>query len=129
MNQKGIELVDTGWVREILDSVDAMDTEGFVGYLADDAIFRFGSSPVVAGKEAIGEAVGSFFASIKGLKHEILETWRQGNAVICQGQVIYTRKDGSDVTIPFVDIWRMRGELIGEYLIYLDIGPLWTPTT
>ena len=129
MNQKGIEVEDAGWVRQLFDCVDAMDTEGFLGYLADDAIFRFGSSPAVAGKEAIGETVEGFFATIKGLSHEIVETWLQGETVICQGQVTYTRTDGSEVTIPFVNIWRMQGKLISEYLIYIDVTPLFSPTT
>ncbi len=115
---------DTGWVKQLFDSVDAMDTEGFLGYLEEDALFRFGSAPAATGKEAIRETLDGFFASIKGLRHEILETWFQGESVICHGKVTYTRTDGSDVTIPFANIWHMRGERIREYLIYIDIAPL-----
>lgn len=102
-----------------------MDTEAFLGFLEDDARFRFGNAPAVIGKEAIRDTIDGFFASIRGLKHSIVETWFQGQAVICQGQVTYTRTDGSEVTIPFVNIWRMRNSRIGEYLIYIDINPLW----
>ncbi len=101
-----------------------MDTEGFLGYLEEDALLRFGSAPAATGKKAIRETLDGFFASIKGLRHEILETWFQGESVICHGEVTYTRTGGSDVTIPFANIWRMRGKRISQYLIYIDITPL-----
>jgi ketosteroid isomerase-like protein len=125
----GFVLDNAAWVRRVFDSVDAMDTETFLSFFDEDAQFRFGSAPAVTGKEAIRSAVDGFFASIKGLRHEILETWWHTETVICQGQATYTRTDGSEVTLPFVTIWRMRGERIREYLIYLDIQPLYSGTS
>jgi len=110
----------------IFDSVDIKDTEAFLSFFVEDARFRFGNAPAVTGKEAIREAVDGFFASIKGLRHEILETWSGADTLVCRGQVTYTRTDKSEVTLPFVNIWRMRGELIKEYLIYIDIQPLYS---
>jgi ketosteroid isomerase-like protein len=121
----GFALDDAAWIRRVFDSVDAMDTETFLSFFEEDAQFRFGSAPAVTGKEAIGTAVDGFFASIKGLRHEILESWRHPETVICQGQATYTRTDGSELTLPFATIWRMRGDRIKEYLIYLDIQPLY----
>ena len=118
---------DAGWVKRLFSSIDNMDTEAFLSFLEDDALFRFGSEQVVTGKEAIGETIGGFFASIKGLRHDILEIWFEAGTVICRGEVTYTRIDDSDVTLPFVDILRMRGKRIGEYLIYIDIKLLYSP--
>ncbi len=120
---------DAGWVRELFSSVDNMDTEAFLDFLEDDALFRFGSEQTITGKEAIRETIEAFFASIKGLRHEILETWFEAGTVICQGEVTYTRKDDSDVTIPFVNILRMGSNRIREYLIYIDIKPLYSPAS
>ena len=120
---------EAGWVKELFASVDAMDTEAFLGFLEDDARFRFGNVPAVTGKEDIRTTIDGFFASIKGLRHDIVETWFQGQAVICRGEVTYTRTDGGEVTIPFVNIWRMRNGRIREYLIYIDINPLWQGRT
>ncbi len=117
---------DSGWVKKLFNSVDAMDVGAFLDFLEDDACFRFGSAPAVAGKGAVREAIESFFASIKGLRHEIVETWFHGETVICQGQVTYTRIDDSSVTLPFVNVLRMREDRIGEYLIYIDIKPLYS---
>lgn len=119
-------MVDEAWIKRVFASVDAKDTETFLSFLDDKGEFRFGSMPAVVGKQAIRNAVDGFFAGIKGLRHEILETWRHSGTVICQGRVTYTRTDGSKVTLPFANIWRMRGNLIKEYLIYIDIQPLFS---
>jgi ketosteroid isomerase-like protein len=122
-------LEDADWVRKLFSSVDDMDTEAFLDFLEDDALFRFGSEQGVTGKEAIRETIEGFFASIKGLRHEILETWFEAGTVICQGEVTYTRTDDSNITIPFVNILRMSGNRIREYLIYIDIKPLYSPAS
>ena len=123
--KRGFVVEETGWVKELFASADAMDTEAFLGFLTNDARFRFGGASVVVGKEAIRTAIDGFFASIKGLRHDIVETWVHSQTVICHGDVTYTRTDGSEVTIPFVTIWRMQDSRIKEYLIYIDINPLW----
>ncbi len=122
-------LEDAGWVGRLFSSVDAMDIEAFLDFIEDDALFRFGSEKAVTGKDAVRKALECFFASIKGLRHEILETWFHTETVVCQGQVTYTRIDDSDITIPFVNIWRMRGDRIREYLIYVDVKPLYSDTS
>ena len=52
-------------------SIDAMDTEGFLGFIAPDGEFRFASAPPVQGHAAIREAVDGFFSSIAGLSHKL----------------------------------------------------------
>ncbi|MFH1715737.1 MAG: nuclear transport factor 2 family protein [Planctomycetota bacterium] len=117
---------DADWVGRVFAAVDAMDTEAFLNFFEDDARFRFGSAPAVTGQDAIRRAVEGFFASIGGLRHEILETWFEAETVICRGQVTYTRTDGSEVAIPFATIWKLGGERIEEYLIYTDINSLFS---
>lgn len=43
---------------------------------------------------------------------------------IDRGDVTYTRHDGSSLTLLCANIFKLRGGLIGEYLIYADIPPL-----
>ena len=109
---------------EILERVDAMDIDGFLIFLADDARLRFGNGPAITGKQQIGQAIGEFFGSIKALRHKILHTWSDPQAIVCQGEVTYTRTDNTRVTIPFVNIWRVQAGLIKDYLIYIDLAPL-----
>ena len=115
------------WCQQLFERIDAMDADGFVSFLTDDAQFRFGNAQEVTGKEKIREAIAGFFASIKGLRHHILRTWVHPEAVICQGEVTYTRTDDSQITIPFVNLFSMEGDYINHYHIYIDITPLHRP--
>jgi ketosteroid isomerase-like protein len=110
---------------KLFASIDAMDAEGFVGFLAPDAVFRFGSAPPVGGRAAIREAVGGFFDSIGGLRHELHRFLAGDECVFCDGEVTYTRRDGSQVTLPFADVFESRDGLITLYGIYIDIAPLY----
>jgi hypothetical protein len=39
--------------------------------------------------------------------------------------VTYQRHDGSEISLPFTDIFEYDGDLIAHYKIYMDIGPLY----
>ncbi|KHO49319.1 MAG: hypothetical protein QT04_C0060G0012 [archaeon GW2011_AR11] len=84
----------TQWTHDLFRAIDRMDSRAFAGFLAEDAVFRFGNMPEVKGRGAITTAVEQFFSSIRGLRHRILHAWEQGSHVIVQGEVTYTRKDG-----------------------------------
>ena len=106
-------------------AIDAQDGAAFVGFLTEDAVFRFGSAPAVQGRVAVQAAVEGFFGTIAGLSHKIDKTVRADDALVCEGSVTYTRHDGSAIEIPFVDVFEYRDGLIAEYKIYIDIAPLY----
>jgi limonene-1,2-epoxide hydrolase len=112
---------------KLFASIDAMDTESFLSCIREDAIFRFGSSPPVQGHAAIRAGVDGFFASIAALQHVVQRQVAEDNAVVCEGEVTYTRHDGSKITLPFVNVFEVAGGLISLYRIYIDIGPLYQP--
>jgi ketosteroid isomerase-like protein len=111
-------------VSDLFSAIDAKDTSGFLAFLTPDARFRFGNAPVVQGREAIGEVVGGFFASIEALEHDVGKTWSDETSIVCHGEVTYTRKDGSQLTVPFADVFGFQGDLIDEYLIHIDVSQL-----
>ena len=106
-------------------AIDAKDTEAFVAYLSDDAVFRFGSAPAVQGRAAIQQAVDQFFGTIAGSKHTIAKSLCEGPTRVVEGEVTYTRLDDSQVTLPFTDVFKYDGKLIAEYKIYMDVNPLY----
>ena len=118
------EVTETEWLPGLFASIDAKDTERFLGFLTEDATFRFGSAPAACGHEAIAQAVGGFFDSIAGLSHTIDNVWTGPGNVMCEGEVCYTRHDGRQVTIPFADAFDMQGGKISGYRIYIDMAPL-----
>jgi len=106
-------------------SIDAMDTERFVAFIAEDGTFRYGSSPPVTGRDGIRAAVEGFFGSIGGLKHDVQRTVSAGDVVVCEGEVSYTRLDGSKITLPFANVFDVEAGMISGYRVYIDIGPLY----
>ena len=106
-------------------AIDAKDAEAFVGFLTADAVFRYGSSPPVQGRDAIRAAVDGFFGTIAGCSHAVKKTLVDDSTMVCEGEVTYTRLDGRKVTVPFTDVFEYDGDLIAHYKIYIDIGPLY----
>lgn len=106
-------------------AIDSKDTKAFVGFLTDDAVFRFGSAPAVRGREAILAAVDGFFGTIAGCSHDVQNTLASGSTLVCEGEVTYRRHDDTEITLPFTDIFEYDGDLISQYKIYIDIAPLY----
>jgi ketosteroid isomerase-like protein len=112
-------------IIELFKTIDKMDSDRFVTFLTEDAGFRFGNAPVVKGKHAIRDAVAGFFGTIKGISHKTLNLWIHPESVIYEGEVTYTRHDGSKLTLPFMNKFGMKGNFIKDYFIYIDINPLY----
>jgi ketosteroid isomerase-like protein len=112
-------------LRELFAAIDACDSKRFASFLTPGAEFRFGAAPAVIGRDAIRQAVEGFFSTIAGLSHSLTYTVADGETLICEGEVTYTRHDDSRVTLPFVDVLRTEDGLFSTYRIYMDIGPLY----
>ena len=116
---------DPHWTAALYEAIDAKDTKRFLSFLTETAQFRFANHPPAVGQAAIGAAVDGFFASIRASRHDILNNWEPPGHLVSQGMVTYTRHDGGSVTLPFVNVFAMRGKLVQDYLIYVDITPLY----
>ncbi|MGD2217077.1 MAG: nuclear transport factor 2 family protein [Gemmatimonadales bacterium] len=113
-----------GQISQLFQAIDARDADAFASFLSENAVFRYGSQPAVQGKEAIRGYVSGFFGTLQALRHQVIDTWEREDSMVCQGIVTYTREDGSDVSVPFTNIFRFEGELIRDYLVYIDPTPL-----
>ncbi len=117
----------SNWVRELFQAIDRMDPEGFASFLTEDGAFVFGNQQPVRGRAAVAEAVASFFSTIAGLKHQLVNQWNGPESSVVEGRVTYTRKDGRHVTVPFMDVLETRGGKVRDYRIYVDVAPLYAP--
>jgi hypothetical protein len=115
-----------GFLDRLLAAIDANDSDAFVNFLTEDARFRFGSAPAVTGRDAIRQAVDDFFASIDGCSHSVSNIWYGENSMVCEGEVCYRKLDGSEVILPFVDVFDVCDELVSNYKIYIDPSPLFS---
>jgi ketosteroid isomerase-like protein len=111
-------------IQRIYAADEALDVDAFVALLAPDVQFRLGSNPPVKGRETVRQVIANFFATIQKLKHHLIEVWEHGNTIVFQAEVTYTRKDGSQVTLPYIDVLELDGSQIKDYKIYIDLAPL-----
>jgi ketosteroid isomerase-like protein len=114
------------WMKELFQSIDEMNTEAFLGLLTDDVSFHFGNADPVEGKAAVGEVVGGFFESIRGIRHEVEESFESSDNAVCHGRVIYTRHDGSSLNVPFANVFKLRDGRARDYRIFVDISALYS---
>jgi ketosteroid isomerase-like protein len=117
------------WWERLFKTIDAGDAAGFVDFLTPDAQFRFGNAPMIQGTREIGIAVTGFFGAIKSSQHRLVESWCAAESAGCEGEVAYTRHDGSVVTFPFANVFQLRGEKVSSYRIYIDISTLFSPAS
>jgi ketosteroid isomerase-like protein len=115
------------WVTDLFRAIDEKDAARFAGFLTDDATFRFANAAPAVGGDAIRAAVAGFFGAIRALRHELTEVWDHPSGILVLGKVTYTRLDGSLLTVPFADVFRMRGSKVAEYDIYMDASALFQP--
>lgn len=106
-------------------AIDNKDTDAFLGFLTDDAVFRFGTAPEIRGRDAIRDGVNGFFDTIASSKHRLDRVISQEKVLVCEGAVEYQRLDDRNITVPFVDVFDYEGDRISAYKIYIDISPLY----
>jgi ketosteroid isomerase-like protein len=117
--------MDATQLPALFAAIDQRDVSGFSQFLSPDAVFRFSAQPEVAGKAAVSAAVQGFFEAIAGIEHTLERSWELSDALVCEGQVTYTRLDGHRVTVPFANVLKLAPDgLIGEYRVYVDASAL-----
>lgn len=116
--------MDADQAARLFRIIDNKDADAFVSMLTREGTFQFGNAPPVRGQSAIHDLVDGFWRSIAGSQHRLVHLWNDGDDVAMRGEVTYTRMDGKRVTVPFVNVFKMRGDKIDEYLIHIDNTPL-----
>ena len=115
------------WYDELFDHIDHRRMDEFLAYLTDDIRFTIANQPMVSGKQALRLALSGFWLSIGGLKHDITQVLTGQQHVAFESTVRYTRLDGGVVTVPCATVIKLAGELISDWRIYIDIGPVFAP--
>ena len=113
-------------ITALFRAIDQKDILTFSDFLSAEVSFRFGNTDAVTGRQQVTERVQGFFDSIQALQHELSAILRDGQAIICRGEVAYTRHDGSRLKVPFMNYFGTEKGLIREYQIYADVSSLYT---
>jgi ketosteroid isomerase-like protein len=112
------------WVKHYYAVVDSMDVEKFAPLHTEDVRLRFGNAETVVGRDAVVRGITDFWGAIKGLRHNFVQTWDEGDVEIVEALIDYTRHDGKVVTLPCTSILRKRGDLVQDLRIYMDVSPV-----
>lgn len=124
------------WARDLYaNAVDHKDAGGFAAALTPHASLRFGNAAPVVGREAIREAIAHFFTTFAALRHESTGEWLDGDTLVLEAVVTYTRHDRKVVSVRAVTIFHLvdapepgRGAAAAdECRIYVDLTPLYAP--
>ena len=111
-------------LSDLFAAIDAKDVDRFAAFLAPHCSFRFANQPAVEGVAAIRRYVHAFLGSIGSIRHVINTQWELPGAVICHGQVRYTRHDGSVLEVPFANVLVTGPQGITEYRVFVDASAL-----
>jgi Domain of unknown function (DUF1857)/SnoaL-like domain len=112
-------------IKRYYEVVDAMDLEAFKAMHSKNARVIFANYPAAEGPDQIAGAIGQFWSTIGGLKHNFVNRWDNPDESILEVAVDYTRKDGSSVTLPCVAILKPEGDKVGELRIFIDVAPIY----
>jgi ketosteroid isomerase-like protein len=113
------------WFSDLYASIDAMRLDEFTAGLAPDVEVVVGNNPAMNGRQAAKEGIGSFFSTIDGIKHHLVNVAESGGLTFLEANVEYLRKDGKTVTIPAVTVLERNGDLVKSLRIYFDVGPVY----
>lgn len=111
-------------IQDLFGAIDKFDTKAFASYLDENARFKFANIPVITGKNNIFEFVAGFFQSIKAIRHKNLESYELEGIRFVMGNVTYTRLDGSTLSVDFSNTFKLNGNKIKDYLIFIDNSDL-----
>jgi ketosteroid isomerase-like protein len=112
-------------IRRVFAAFDAKDTSALAEFMTDDVRLRLGNAEPVQGKSAFVDAVNAFLGSVAGFRHEVRGVWSDGDTLIAEFDVHYTRLDGREVILPCCNVFRVRDGRISEYRSYIDATPVY----
>lgn len=114
-------------VRNLLAAVDTGDMAGATQLLADNVHFRLGSAEPVVGPAAAAAAFGALLETVASLSHQIHQVWAVDapeSAVICELTANLESQGGTRVSLPGVNVYRLRDGRIVDYRVHMDFSPL-----
>ena len=118
-------------VRDVFKAVDEGDMPGVLRLMTDDVYFRFGSNEPTFGQQGVTDSLAALTPAVSSLSHELHKVWWVVDGTepvaVCEMDVTYKRHSGPTLTLPAVDVIRLRDGLISDCRIYMDINPVFAP--
>ena len=123
----GIPAMRRAVIMDVFATMDDGDLDGMVEHMTDDVTTQFGNNAEICGKAAFRALFNQVGQAISGMHHDVVDLWHaveDFDVWVVQLSVSYRLLDGTTVTLPCCNVFRMRGDLVCEYRVYMDIGPV-----
>jgi limonene-1,2-epoxide hydrolase len=117
----------TELVLRLFSRGEAFDSEGFVEFFTEACVYQFGNLPICYDKATMLESSRWFFRNVTAVYHDIKAIWEINECVMVEMDVWYWRLDGSLVSLPCSDIFRVDGSKFRELRIFMDVDPVFNP--
>lgn len=112
--------------QAIFAAFDAKDVPALAELMTDDVRLQIGNADVVNGKAEFVQALEAFVASVAAFRHTVTNVWSEFDSVIAELEVQYTRLDGTELTLPCCNVFRLRDGAVADYRVYMDITPVYS---
>lgn len=116
------------WLRDYYEDVDNMRLDAYLARHTDDVVVQFGNNPHAHGKGQVGGAIGHFWETIKGLDHEFLNVYQDGETTALEALIHYRRHDDVTVPVPCTTLIHRAGEQVDFVRIFIDLAPVFADT-
>lgn len=104
------------WLRDDLEAVLALCTDDIVAV----------NVPIgpVTGKEAVRAFFNKFAKGMSEKRYDILRILASDDAAVVEGVENYVKK-GKQVSLPYMSVFKFRGEKISEWRDYFDLQTIY----
>ncbi|MBC7692551.1 MAG: hypothetical protein H7222_12370 [Methylotenera sp.] len=122
------------YLGEFYDVIDTMNAHSFAERFSESGSFKFANHPPAVGRTAIAQVAQGVFEQLEAIGHQVTNTGLNSDShLFVEGMVIYSRKDGKKIELPFACVFEFTAEslklkrpLIENYRSYVDATPLFS---
>jgi ketosteroid isomerase-like protein len=114
-------------IRAMFAAGDSEDVDALLSFMTDDVQLVFANGDPIVGKSPFADAMRESRATLQSVRHEIHELWEVAEdapVVVAEMTVHYTKRDATVVSLRCCNVFRMVGDRIADYRIYMDPSPL-----
>lgn len=113
------------WTSAFFRDADTLIVDKLIAWFTETVEVRFGNAPAIHGTTAAAQAFRQFYGSLSGMRHRREALVSSGDLAAQMAVVTYTRRDGSEVSMPVASHLRRVGDRkIDRLWIFIDLAPL-----
>lgn len=113
-----------GIVKRMFAAAESNNVDEYTSFFTKNAMFKVGNLPPVFGAQGIRDFEAPVRQVVKSMSHDIKAVWEQGDVVICEMEIAYTRRDGKVLTLPCINVIQIEGGKVQKLQAYLDPSPV-----